>query len=197
MPDKTPQRHAAVAGLPGRTVLYDFPRPHAVSGLIGASCPNTDGFIVSPRPGVSGASRVLQRLSSCMPGLKDSGGPPRPSHCGRFVLPSSKLRLSASAFGFSKLPRSEQGHFRERDRPCGLQDSLCTLAPCLVRRLPCFVTGPTLHTGGRLTLTRRGFSPRMRRRASLGAIAFGLKSARDRRCAALRTNGWRPPPWPE
>jgi hypothetical protein len=59
-----------------------------------------------------------------------------------------------------------------RDLPYGLQDSLCTLAPYLVRRLPCSATGPTLDTGGRLTLTRQGLTPRKRRRALLGAITF-------------------------
>jgi len=97
MPDKTPQGHAAVSGLPGRSMLHASTRAHAVSGLIAFSCPNTDGVIVSPRPGALGASRVLQRLCSCMPRPEDSGGSPHPSHCGWFVLPSSRLRLSASA----------------------------------------------------------------------------------------------------
>ena len=72
-------------------------RAYAVSGLIAFSCPHTDAVIVSPRPEAPGASRVLLRLCSCMRGIKDSGGPPNPCHCGRFVLPSSRLRLSASA----------------------------------------------------------------------------------------------------
>jgi hypothetical protein len=61
-------------------------------------------------------------------------------------------------------------HFRERDLPCGLQDSLCTLALHLVRGFRHSAAGPTLDTGGWLTLTRRGLSPRKRRQASLGAI---------------------------
>jgi len=41
------------------------------------------------------------------------------------MLPSSTLKLSASALAISKLYQ----HFRERAFPYGLQDSLCTLAP--------------------------------------------------------------------
>ncbi len=166
-------------------MIHASPRAHAVSGLIAFLCPNTDGFIVSPRPGAPGASRVLRRLSSCMPRPEDSGGPSHPSHCGWFVLPSSKLRLSASAFGLSKLYQ----HFRERDLPYGLQDSLCTLAPCLVRRLPCSSTGPTLDTGGRLTLTRPGLSPGKRRRALLGAITCGSKATARHRGSGKQRMG--------
>jgi hypothetical protein len=38
--------------------------------------------------------------------------------------------------------------------------------------------GPTLDTGGRLTLTRPGLSPGKRRRASLGAITIKLSRPR-------------------
>ena len=49
------------------------------------------------------------------------------------MLPSSTLKLSASALALSKLYQ----HFRERDFPYGLQDSLCTLAPyCCSRVTP-------------------------------------------------------------
>jgi hypothetical protein len=44
-----------------------------------------------------------------------------------------------------------------------------------VRGLRYSATGPTRDTGGRLTLTRRGLSPRKKRRALLGAITTGLK----------------------
>jgi hypothetical protein len=49
------------------------------------------------------------------------------------MLPSSTLKLSASALALSRLYQ----HFRERDFPYGLQDSLCTLAPyCCSRVTP-------------------------------------------------------------
>ena len=58
-------------------MLDDSTRAHAVSGLITLTCPNTDGFTISLHPGTDGASRVLERLSSCMPRPEDSGGHPR------------------------------------------------------------------------------------------------------------------------
>jgi len=62
--------------------------------------------------------------------------------------------------------------FRTRGRPYGLQDSLSTL------RLSCSPFGSStdarLDTGGWLTLTRRGLSPRKIRRAFPGAITFRL-----------------------
>src|SRR5690606_28951561 len=61
-------------------------------------------------------------------------------------------------------------HFRVRDHPCGLQDSLCTLTSPIVRGLPRSSLRSTLDTGGWLTLSRRGLAPRKRRRALLGAI---------------------------
>ncbi|MFY9975539.1 MAG: hypothetical protein WAK53_14865, partial [Chromatiaceae bacterium] len=64
-------------------------------------------------------------------------------------------------------------HFRERDLPYGLQDSLCTLAPSVVRGFRHSAMGPTLDTGGWLTLARPGLPPGKRRRASLGAITMG------------------------
>jgi hypothetical protein len=87
MPDKTPRWHTAANRLPGCSLFHDSTRAHAVSGLITLSCPNTGGFIMSPHPGAFGASWVLQRICSCMPRPEDSGGPPRPRHDGRFVLP--------------------------------------------------------------------------------------------------------------
>ena len=66
-------------------------------------------------------------------------------------------------------------HNRERDFPCGLQNFLCTLAPAIARKLPRSALGPTLDTGGRLTLTRQGIAPRKRHRALLGAITLSLK----------------------
>jgi hypothetical protein len=133
MPDKTPPWHTAVADLPGPSLLDASTRAHAVSGLFTRSCPRPVGFIVSPRPGALGASRVLQRLSSGMPGLKDSGGPPHPSHKGCFVLPSRTLKLSASATSLFRSCTSTSGN---AIFPYGLQDSLCTLAPSCSRVAP-------------------------------------------------------------
>ncbi len=53
--------------------------------------------MVSPQQGPVGASRVLRRISSCMPRPVDSGGPPHPRQFGCFVLPSGTLKPSASA----------------------------------------------------------------------------------------------------
>jgi hypothetical protein len=65
--------------------------------------------------------------------------------------------------------------FITRGRPYGLQDSLSTL------RLSCSPCGSStdarLDTGGWLTLTRRGLSPRKIRRAFPGAITFWVRSA--------------------
>ena len=59
MPDKTPQRHIAALRRP--TWTMDCPRQER-----------------------SGASRVLQRICSCMPRPEDSGGPPHPRQIGCF-----------------------------------------------------------------------------------------------------------------
>ncbi len=109
LPDKTPRRHPAVAGLPGCPVLDDSPRAHAVSGLFTRSCPSPVGIIVSLPPGAFGASRVLRRLSSCMPRPEDSGGFPHPRQSGCFLLPSSTLKLSASATSLSRSCTSTSG----------------------------------------------------------------------------------------
>jgi hypothetical protein len=58
----------------------------------------------------------------------------------------------------------------------------------LVRRLPRSAMGPTLDTGGQLTLTRRGLSPRKRRQALLGAIrrrdaGYPAPPAQSRTCS--------------
>jgi hypothetical protein len=76
MPDKTPRRHAAVPRLPVRSLFHDSTRAHAVAGLFTRSCPSPVGFSVSPRTGAFGASRVLERLSSCIHKPEDSGGHP-------------------------------------------------------------------------------------------------------------------------
>ena len=185
MPDKTPRKHTAVASLPGCSMHDDSTRAHAVSGLITLSCPNTDGFIISLHPGTDGASRVLRRLSFCIPWPEDSGGPPHPSHCGCFVLPSRTLKLSASATRLFRSCTSTSGNAISPT----VYRILCVRLPCnLVRSLRRSAAGPTLDTGGRLTLTRRGLSPRKRRRALLGAISrrdagYPAPPAQSRTCS--------------
>lgn len=152
-------------------------------GVFTRSCLSPVGFIVSPRPGALGASRVLQRLSSCMPGLKDSGGPPHPSHHGCFVLPSRTLRLSASTISLFRSCTSTSG---SATSPTAYR-ILCVRLPRLVRGLPHSATGPTRDTGGRLTLTRPGLSPGKRRRAWLGAITLKLCGANEAQ-RSLRPN---------
>ncbi len=154
-------------------MLDDATRAHAVSGLITRACPSPVGVIVSPRPGALGASRVLQRLSSCMPRPEDSGGPPHPSHHGCCVWPARTLRLSASAISLLRSGTSTSG---SATSPTAYR-MLCVRLPRLVRGLPHSATGPTRDTGGRLTLTRPGLSPGKRRRASLGAITLALSRA--------------------
>ena len=65
-------------------------------------------------------------ISSRMPRPVDSGGPPHPSP-KRVLLCCLRctLKPSASATSFTKLYQ----HFRERDLPYGLRDSLSTLSP--------------------------------------------------------------------
>jgi hypothetical protein len=69
-----------------------------------------------------------------MPRPDDSGGPPH-SRQYRMLLCCLRctLKPSASAITISKLYQ----HFRVRDHPCGLQDSLPTLSPsCSLPDLP-------------------------------------------------------------
>jgi hypothetical protein len=128
MPDKTPRRHPADSRLPGCSLLDDSTRAHTVAGLFAFSCPSPDGFVISLHPGAFGASRVLRRLSSCMPRPEDSGGPPHPSPSGCFVLPSSTLKLSASATSLFRSCTSTSG--------CATTPTayriLCVRLPCLL-----------------------------------------------------------------
>ena len=133
MPDKTPRRHAAVSRLPGCSMFDDSTRAHAVSGLFTCSCPSPVGVIISLHPGAFGASRVLERLSSCMPRPEDSGGPPRPSHLRALRVAFQHVKTVGIR---NKLISKLYQHFRERDLPYGLQDSLCTLAPSCSRLSP-------------------------------------------------------------
>ena len=110
MPDKTPRWHTAAAGLPGCSMPDDSTRGHAVSGLITRSCPNSNSFIILLHPGACGASRVLRRLSFCIPRPEDSDGPPHPSQCGCFVFPSQALKRSTSATSLLRSCTSTTGN---------------------------------------------------------------------------------------
>ena len=83
------------------------------------------------------------------------------------VLPSASVK----SLGIRNNPISKlYQHFRARDRPYGLQDSLSTLHLFLFANvLVDSATGARLNTGGWLILARRGLSPRKICRASLGA----------------------------
>ena len=65
------------------------------------------------------------------------------------------LKPSASAIVISKLYQ----HFRVRDHPYGLQDSLPTLSPSCSPTLVGSAMGPRLDTGGWLTLTKEPLNP--------------------------------------
>ena len=79
------------------------------------------------------------------------------------VLPSVYVKTLGIR---NKLISKLYQHFRVRGHPCGLQDSLCTLRPAIVRGLPRSALDATLDTGGWLTLTRPGLSPGKIRQAS-------------------------------
>jgi hypothetical protein len=110
MPDKTPRWYSADSRLPGCSMPADSTRAHAVSGLITRSCPSPNSFIIALHPGAFGASRVLRRLSFCIPWPEDSGGPPHPSHCGCFVLSSRTLKRSTSATSLFRSCTSTSGN---------------------------------------------------------------------------------------
>jgi hypothetical protein len=166
MPDKTPRRLAAFSRLPVRSVLHASTRAHAVAGLFTRSCPSSVGFIASPRHRSlrgfpSSPAPLFLHATACRLRRTSTHSPSRVLHLGFRV----QYPVAIRGFAISKLYQ----HFRERDLPCGLQDSLCTLALSLVRDLRRSATGPTLDTGGWLALTRPGLSPGKRRRALLGA----------------------------
>jgi len=148
MPDKTPRWHTAAHRLPGCSLFHDSTRAHAVPGLITLSCPNTGGLIMSLHPGAFGASWVLQRICSCMPRPEDSGGPPRPRHDGRFVLPSAPLKTSASATSLFRSCTSSSG---SAISPAAYK-ILCLRLVHLVRDLRRSAMDPRLDTGGWLAL---------------------------------------------
>jgi len=101
-----------------------------------------------------------------MPQPVDSGGPshPRLNGCSCIAFPASG---AIKTLGVRNKPISKlYQHFRVRGHPCGLQDSLCTLRPSIVRGSPRSAMDATLDTGGWLTLTPPGLSPAKIRQAS-------------------------------
>lgn len=80
------------------------------------------------------------------------------------VLPSVNIKTLGVR---NKLISKLYQHFRVRGHPYGLQDSLCTLRPSIVRESPPSAMDATLDTGGWLALTRPGLSPGKIRQASL------------------------------
>ena len=99
----------------------------------------------------------------------DSGGPPHPRPIGCFVLASCTLKHSPSATTLSRSCASSSGR---AVTPTAYR-ILCLRFPVL------FAFGSStaarLDTGGWLTLTRRGLSPRKIRRAFPGAITFWVE----------------------
>ena len=177
MLDKTPQRHPAAFPL---TVLLRLPSRLSVPSCRFRHC-SVSGFPLaclssripcadpSHRRELVGLPRSFVRFSSCMPRPVDSGGPSHPR------LPT--VGCSRIAFGERPNPRRPRSQisklyqlFRARGHPCGLQDSLSTLRPNM------FVVAPTsfpysaldarLDTGGWLSLTRQGLSPRKKRQGT-------------------------------
>ena len=90
--------------------------------------------------------------------------------------PLALAGISGVAFGVRYNPRRPQQTYLEAvpalqgaRRPYGLQDSLSTLRPPCSPPFGDSATHARLDTGGWLALTRRGLSPRKKRRAYLGA----------------------------
>jgi hypothetical protein len=184
MPDKTPQGLVELAGLltccfpPGSWVHLNGVRfqPRSVSGFL-RHCLNS----CLPYP-----SRPHDRSPSGLPGFSDVSLPachglwtPADLHTlaipGASVLPSVHVKtLGIRNMLISKLYQL----FRVRDHPCSLQDSLSTLSPSCSQSLDCSAMDPRLDTGGWLTLSRQGLSPRKIRRASPGAITPMLSGSK-------------------
>ena len=81
------------------------------------------------------------------------------------VLPSVHVKTLGVR---NKLISKLYQHFRVRGYPYGLQDSLCTLRPYVVRdKMHRSAMDATLDTGGWLTLSRLGLSPYKIRQACL------------------------------
>jgi len=148
-------QYSSVSGFPLPCLISCIPYPQAFLPL-----------------GAAGASRVLQRISSCMPWPVDSGGPPHPHPIRMLRIGFVHVKTLAVR---NKLISKLYQLFRTRGHPYGLQDSLSTL------RLSCSPcdssTDARLDTGGWLTLIRRGLSPRKIRQASPGTITFTVRGA--------------------
>jgi hypothetical protein len=159
MPDKTPRWHAAATCLPSVGIPHETLRLlHSPVSGFPHSCLNVSLSYLhaSSRWEPVGASRVLRLISSCIPRPVDSGGSPHPRQSGCFCV----------AFGGPLNPRHPQK--LNLDTPTAYR-ILCLRFARFVRRSFGSATHARLDTGGWLTLTRQGLSPRKMRRALLGA----------------------------
>jgi hypothetical protein len=137
-------------------------------------------FIQEP----TGASRVLRRLSFCIPRPEDSGGHPRSrdESSASYCLPGRKnCRHPHWAF------RSCTSTSRNAISPTAYKTLCVRLPHAVVRGLLHSAMGSTLDTGGSLALTRRGLAPRKRRQASLGAITYSLTRRAPARSLRIST----------
>ena len=143
------------------------------------------------RAGASGASQVLQHLSSCMPRPEDSGGPTSPCPCGgaRVAFGGVKTLGVRNKRRFEAVPALQGA--RSPLRPTGYA---VYASPILFagRDRPDSAMDARLATGGWLALTRQGLSPCKRCQAFLGAITPGLR--RRRKPERRRSEGWRRSP---
>jgi hypothetical protein len=182
--EKTP--HPSPAGLPcDRTSPLACPRFHRGAevpawcrGRVSPAVPQERSTLCPgfPRPGASGASHVLRRLSSCMPRPEDAGGPAQPGPIGGAPVACGSVKTLGV-----------------RHEPCrsGPSTAGCAVTPTASRRL-CRRFAPLVRrasphdsamdarrdTGGWLALTRQGLSPCKRRQAYLGAITPGVRRRR-------------------
>ena len=129
-----------------------------------------------PRPGASGASQVLRRLSSCMPRPEDSGGPAPPCPVGWARVAFG----SVQTLGVRNKPFRSCTSTAGDAAPPAAYRMLCLRFVHLVHRSHGSAMDARLDTGGWLTLTRQGLSPCKRRQAYLGAITLGVR------------RGWKP-----
>jgi len=162
MPDKTPQGHAAVSGLPGTWFsakvagfrLVPFPGFPVIASIPGyhfsgvptgwdfrlVPCPGfplrasiaVDPSRAVPTAGALGASRVLQHFSSHMPRPEDSGGPSIPSPF-RVSLVLPSVHVKTLGVR-NKLISKLYQHFRARVAPTAY-GILCLRLARLVHRL--------------------------------------------------------------
>jgi hypothetical protein len=132
------------------------------------------------RAGASGASQVLQHLSSCMPRPEDSGGPTSPCQCGgaRVAFGGVKTLGVRNKRRFEAVPALQGA--RSPLRPTGYA---VYASPILFagRDRPDSAMDARLATGGWLALTRQGLSPCKRCQAFLGARTLRLSRCRKRK----------------